>query len=125
MAIHGTLTTMSVPDLLQFLATGRKTGSLKFSRGRLVKQIYFDKGVIIGSFSNDPNEYLGQVLIHYGKLDEAKLQVAMELQRQSGGRLGEILITNGLVPEADVLEILRTRTLEIIYDLFLWEEAQF
>ncbi len=125
MAIHGTLTTMSVPDLLQFLATGRKTGSLKFSRGRLVKQIYFENGVIIGSFSNDPNEYLGQVLIHYGKLDEAKLQVAMELQRQSGGRLGEVLISNGLVSEADILEILRTRTLEIIYDLFLWEEAQF
>ena len=125
MAIHGTLTTMSVPDLLQFLATGRKTGSLKFSRGRVVKQIHFENGVIVGSFSNDPNEYLGQVLIHYGKLDEARLQVAMETQRQSGGRLGEILISKGLATEADVLEILRIRTLEIIYDLFLWDEAQF
>ncbi len=125
MAIHGTLTTMSVPDLLQFLATGRKTGSLKFSRGRVVKQIHFENGVIVGSFSNDPNEYLGQVLIHYGKLDEARLQIAMEAQRQSGGRLGEILISKGLATEVDVLEILRTRTLEIIYDLFLWDEAQF
>jgi len=125
MAIHGTLTTMSVPDLLQFLATGRKTGSLKFSRGRVVKQIHFENGVIVGSFSNDPNEYLGQVLIHYGKLDEARLQIAMEVQRQSGGRLGEILISKELVTEADILDILRTRTLEIIYDLFLWDEAQF
>lgn len=125
MAIHGTLTTMSVPDLIQFLATGRKTGSLKFSRARVVKQIYFENGVIVGSFSNDPNEYLGQVLIHYGKLDEARLQVAMDVQRQSGGRLGEILISKGLASEADVLDILRTRTLEIIYDLFLWDEAQF
>lgn len=125
MAIHGTLTTMSVPDLLQFLATGRKTGSLKFTSGRVVKQIHFEDGVIVGSFSNDPNEYLGQVLIHYGKLDEARLQVAMEVQRQDGGRLGEILISKGIVSETDVLDILRTRTLEIIYDLFLWEEARF
>lgn len=125
MAIHGTLTTMSVPDLLQFLATGRKTGSLKFICGRVVKQIHFENGVIVGSFSNDPNEYFGQVLIHYGKLDEARLQGAMEAQRQEGGRLGEILIRKGLVSEEDVHGALRTRTLEIIYDLFLWNEAQF
>ncbi len=125
MAIQGTLTTMSVPDLFQFLATGRKTGTLKFARGKVTKQIYFENGIIVGSHSNDPKEYLGQVLIHYGKLDEARLQVAMEAQRQSGGKLGEILIAKGLLSEADLLEILRTRTLEIIYDLFLWEEAQF
>jgi len=125
MAIHGTLTTMSVPDLLQFLATGRKTGSLKFISGRVVKQIHFENGVIVGSFSNDPNEYFGQVLIHYGKLDEPRLQGAMEIQRQEGGRLGEILIKNGIVSQEDVSAILRTRTLEIIYDLFLWDEAQF
>src|SRR3989442_6552571 len=102
MAIHGTLTTMSVPDLLQFLAAGRKTGSLKFSRGKVIKQIYFEQGLIVGSHSNDPKEYLGQVLIHYGKLDEERLQLAMETQRNSGGRLGEILISKGLVSEEDV-----------------------
>jgi Domain of unknown function (DUF4388) len=125
MAIHGTLTTMSVPDLLQFLETGRKTGNLKFGRSKVIKQIFFEDGVIVGSYSNDPKEYLGQVLIHYGKLDETRLQAAMEVQRVSGGRLGEILISQGLLTEAEVSEILRTRTLEIIYDLFLWDEAQF
>ncbi len=125
MAIQGTLTTMSVPDLLQFLESGRKTGSLKFARGKITKQIYFEEGLIVGSYSNDPKEYLGQVLIHYGKLNEAGLQLAMETQRQSGGRLGEILVAKGLLTEAEVADTLRTRTLEIIFDLFLWEEAQF
>jgi hypothetical protein len=126
MAIHGTLTTMSVPDLLQFLATGRKTGSLKFTAGRVVKQIHFDNGVIVGSFSNDPNEYLGQVLIHYGKLDEARLQAAMEVQRQEGGRLGEILIKKGLASETDVLDLIRISvqptsvTMEGIYRVDEW-----
>jgi hypothetical protein len=125
MAIQGTLTTMSVPDLLQFLESGRKTGSLKFARAKIIKQIYFEKGVIVGSYSNDPKEYLGQVMIHYGKLDEARLQVAMEVQRQSGGRLGEILIAKEFLTAGEVMAILRTRTLEIVYDLFLWEEAHF
>ena len=33
MGIRGTLNTMSVSDLLQFLASGRKTGTLKLGLG--------------------------------------------------------------------------------------------
>ena len=123
--IQGNLSTMNVADLLQFLAAGRKTGMLRFDRGKIVKQVYFENGTIIGSNSNDPKEYLGQLLIHYGKLDEPQLKVALEIQRKVGGRLGEILVSTGVLPQADVLEILQIRTLDVIYDLFLWEEAHF
>jgi hypothetical protein len=116
---------MSVSDLLQFLASGRKTGTLKLGRGTIVKHIYLENGIIVGSSSNDPKEYLGQVLLHYGKIDETQLQTAMEIQRQSGGKLGMILASRGFVSQPDVIEVLRTRTLEIIYDLFIWEEAHF
>jgi len=125
MGIRGTLKTMSVSDLLQFLAAGHKTGTLKFGRGDIIKQIYLEGGLIVGSNSNDPREYLGQVLLHYGKIEESQLQAAMEIQRQSGGKLGMILSSRGFVTKDDVVEILRTRTLEIIYDLFIWDEAHF
>src|ERR1700730_1008127 len=125
MGIRGTLNTMSVSDLLQFLAAGRKTGTLKIGRGSIVKQIYLEDGFVVGSNSNDPREYLGQVLLHYGKIDESQLQAAMEIQRQSGGKVGAILASRGFVSQQDVAEVLRTRTLEIIYDLFIWEEADF
>ncbi|HMG75385.1 MAG TPA: DUF4388 domain-containing protein [Pyrinomonadaceae bacterium] len=125
MGIRGTLNTMSVSDLLQFLASGRKTGTLKLGLGDIVKHIYLEDGIIVGSSSNDPKEYLGQVLLHYGKIDEAQLQAAMEIQRQSGGKLGVILSSRGFLSQANIVEVLRTRTLEIIYDLFIWEEAHF
>jgi hypothetical protein len=125
MGIRGTLKTMSVPDLLQFLAVGQKTGTLKIGRGSITKQIYLENGLIVGSSSNDPREYLGQALLHYGKIDESQLSAAMEIQRRSGGKLGVILSSRGFVTQATVVEVLRTRTLEIIYDLFIWEDAQF
>src|SRR5947208_10776340 len=125
MGILGTLNTMNVSDLLQFLGAGRKTGTLKLSRGSIVKEIFLEDGLIVGSFSNDPREYLGQVLLHYGKIQESHLQAAMEIQRQSGGKLGMILSSRGFVTQDDVAEVLRTRTLEIIYDLFIWDEAHF
>ena len=125
MGIRGTLTTMSVADVLQFLAAGRKTGVLKIGRGTIIKQIYLENGLIVGSASNDPKEFLGQVLLHYGKIDEAQLQMGMDIHRQTGARVGDVLAARGFVTNADIMDVLRTRTLEIIYDLFIWEQADF
>ena len=125
MAIQGTLKTMSLTDLLQFLAAGRKSGTLKFDRENISKQVYFENGLIVGSKSNDPREYLGQVLLHYGKVDEAQLQAAREAQRKSGAKLGEVLVQQGFLTEDEVLDILKTRTLDAIYDLFVWTEGEF
>lgn len=125
MAITGTLKTMSLPDLLQFLATGRKSGTLKFDQGKITKQVYFKNGKIVGSKSNDPREYLGQVLLHYGKVDEIQLKIARELQRTSGAKLGEVLVEQGFLSDEEVLATLKTRTLDAIYDLFVWTEGDF
>jgi Domain of unknown function (DUF4388) len=125
MSIRGTLKSMSVADLLQFLAAGRKTGTLKIGRGSIIKQIFLEEGLIVGSNSNDPKELLGQALLHYGKIGEEDLRVGLEIQRRSGRKLGAILASRGLVSQGDIMEVLRTRTLEIIYDLFIWEEADF
>ena len=116
---------MSLTDLLQFLGAGRKSGTLKFDHGKITKQVYFKNGLIVGSKSNDPREYLGQVLLHYGKVDEVQLKIARELQRTSGAKLGEVLVEQGFLGEDDVLEILKTRTLDAIYDLFLWTDGDF
>jgi hypothetical protein len=125
MAIQGTLKTMSLVDLLQFLGAGRKSGTLKFDQGKITKQSYFKKGMIVGSKSNDPREYLGQVLLHYGKVDEVQLKIARELQRSSGAKLGEVLVEQGFLSEEDVMSVLKTRTLDAIYDLFVWTDADF
>jgi hypothetical protein len=116
---------MAVSDLLQFLAAGRKSGTLKFARGGIVKQIFLENGAIVGSASNDPKEAIGQVLLHYGKITEEQLREAMDTHRESGDRLGSVLSARGFVSQADIMYVLRMRTLEIIYDLFIWEEAEF
>jgi hypothetical protein len=116
---------MNLTDLLQFLAAARKSGTLKFDQGKITKQVYFKNGMIVGSKSNDPREYLGQVLLHYGKVDEIQLKVAREMQRTTGAKLGEVLVQQGFMTEDDVLSTLKTRTLDAIYDLFVWEDADF
>lgn len=116
---------MNLTDLLQFLGAGRKSGTLQFDQGKITKQVYFKNGMIVGSKSNDPKEYLGQVLLHYGKVDENQLKTAREVQRSTGARLGEVLVQQGFLTEDEVLEVLKTRTLDAIYDLFVWTEGDF
>jgi len=116
---------MSLTDLLQFLGAGRKSGTLKFDLGKITKQVYFKSGMIVGSKSNDPREYLGQVLLHYGKVDDEQLKAAREVQRKSRAKLGEVLVQQGFLTEDEVLAILKTRTLDAIYDLFVWSDGDF
>ncbi len=116
---------MNLTDLLQFLAAGRKTGTLRFDLGKISKEVYFQNGLIVGSKSNDPREYLGQILLHYGKVDDSQLQIAREAQKTTGAKLGEVLVEKGFLSESEVLDILKTRTLDAIYDLFIWTEGQF
>ena len=116
MGIAGSLATMSVVELLQFLETGQKSGVLRVSRESITKEIFLEKGSIIGSTSTDPKEYFGQFLLHYGKIDEPQLRLALENQRQQRQLpLGKILLSIGVFNETEMMELLRLLALEIMY----------
>src|SRR5881296_1525388 len=123
--LTGSLKTMSLPDLLQWAASGRKTGTLSLKNGPLHKKIYFQDGAIIGSSSNDAREYLGQFMLSEGIISEQQLKDAFDLQAQTRVMLGRILVKKGLVSEAKVGDILRLKAEETIYSLFLWVDSDF
>ncbi|HKQ97112.1 MAG TPA: DUF4388 domain-containing protein, partial [Candidatus Polarisedimenticolia bacterium] len=123
--LTGNLETMSLPDLLQWASRGQKNGTLLLQNESVTKRIYFRAGLIVGSSSNDPRDYLGQVLLSEGMINETQLRAAMEQQGRSGVMLGRILVQAGLVTEARVAAVLRLKAEETIYSLFLWNDAVF
>jgi len=123
--LTGSLKTMSLPDLLQWASSGRKTGTLSLKSGPLHKKIYLQVGAIIGSSSNDRREYLGQFMLSEGIINEQQLKDAFDLQAKTRVMLGRILVKKGLVSEQKVSEILRMKAEETIYSLFLWTDADF
>src|SRR5881227_631282 len=84
MGVSGNLKTMLPGDLMQWLSLGQKTGTLVVRSKSVEKKIFFKKGRVISSASNDPRDYLGQFLISHGFLSEQELMKAMEVQQQSG-----------------------------------------
>ena len=125
MGLSGNLQTMLPGDLLQWLSLGQKTGTLVVTNKRVEKKIFFRRGRVISSASNDPREYLGQFLMSHGYLTEPELKKAMEVQLQSGILLGKILVMIDVITEPDLQRLMRLKAEEEIYDIFLWNDGEF
>ncbi len=125
MSLSGRLNTMDLPEVLQWVTIGRKTGALSFIKDKIKVYIFLKDGKIISSISNDPTKQLGQFLLFQGKITEAQLKRAFEIHAQARAMLGKILVQEKLVSQEDVQKALLRRTEEVIYDLFLWETGYF
>ncbi|MEA2465036.1 MAG: hypothetical protein QOJ98_2783 [Acidobacteriota bacterium] len=112
-------------DLLQWLSLGQKTGTLVVTNKQVQKKIFFRRGRVISSASNDPREYLGQFLMSHGYLTEPELKKAMEVQLQSNILLGKILVMIDVISESDLQRLMRLKAEEEIYDIFLWNDGEF
>jgi len=125
MAITGNLETMSLAELLQWLANGRQTGTLIVNYGSVEKKIFLRDGAVLSSSSSDPRGYLGHFLVSKGVISEDDLAKAMAIQTEQGMLLGEILVEGGAVEQEMLDRMLRLNAEENIYDLFAWEEGHF
>jgi hypothetical protein len=125
MPLFGTLKTMALPDLLQWLATARMTGTLKVERNKVSKSIILDNGEVVGCSSDDPPELLGQFLLARGKISEEQLRQALKTQEQERKHLGLILVEMNVLSPDELTAHLEAKAEETIYSLFDWEDAAF
>jgi tetratricopeptide (TPR) repeat protein len=125
MSLRGDLRTMALPDVLQWVASGRKTGTLHVERRSVQKRIILREGNIYSSWSNDPRESLGQFLIRMRLVTEEQLFRALLAQEERGRLLGSIMVADGILGEDDLRRALKAKAEETIFDLFLWPAGQF
>jgi hypothetical protein len=125
MSLRGDLRTMPLPDVLQWVGSGRKTGTLHVARRSIRKRILLREGRIYSSWSNDPRESLGQFLVRLRLVSEEQLFRALLAQEREGRLLGSILVSQGALSEDDLKRALEAKATETIYDLFLWPAGEF
>ncbi|MFI5169569.1 MAG: DUF4388 domain-containing protein, partial [Vicinamibacterales bacterium] len=125
MSLRGDLRTMALPDVLQWIATGQKTGTLHVERRSVQKRIILREGNIFSSWSNDPRESLGQFLIRLRLVTEEQLFRALLTQEEKGRLLGSILVADGVLGEEELKRALKAKGEEAVFDLFLWPSGQF
>jgi Domain of unknown function (DUF4388) len=125
MAFAGDLSTIILSDILSWVTSRRKTGTLELKRHSTEKRLVFRAGRLESSWSNDPRETLGQALIRERLLDEQELFLALLEQEKTSQKLGTVLVARGLVTDEQLLQMLRWKAEAIVYDLFLWPDGRF
>ena len=125
MSLTGKLGTMGLPEVLQWIASSRKTGTLFLRQPPIEKRIVFKDGAVYSSWSNHPRESLGQFLIRDRRVTEEQLFRALLRQEQEGKLLGALLVEEGVLSAEDLRRALQTKAEETVYDLFLWPDGDF
>ncbi len=99
MAIKGSLKEASLPDVLQLLALGKKTGCLAVADRQNFGYIYFDEGRICYASIVNRRDRLGDLLVKSGRISPEQLKQAIQIQEERRDRkLGEILVDSGRHP---------------------------
>lgn len=126
MSLSGNLKTVAFPDILQLLATGKKTGVLECHTSTREKEVAFKDGnIVFASSVNSAEDLLGNMLLKRGRISKVDLERAISLHKQTGRQLGTTLIDMGLFDKNEIAECLKLQIEEIVYNLFSWQEGDF
>src|SRR5829696_6842346 len=126
MAIRGSLKEASLPDVLQLLSMGGKTGCLSVSHRSNFGYIYFDKGRISYASIVNRRDRLGDILMKSGMITAEQLDQAIAQQTpQRDRRLGDILVAMGFITREDLHKQIRVQIEEAVYFLFTWTQGTF
>ncbi|MCG6964082.1 MAG: DUF4388 domain-containing protein [Acidobacteria bacterium] len=125
MSLTGNLRTMPVPELFEWLAASRKTGTLVLDGPRYSKKLFFISGDLVAVASENPREKLGNYLVGWGYLTQEELDHLVEMQAHFKIMLGELAVKLGQVSQEERDYAIRVKTEEAICELLLWDEGDF
>jgi len=126
MAIKGSLKEASLPDVLQLLALGKRTGCMAVADRQNFGYIFFDQGRICYASIVNRRDRLGDLLVKNGRLLQEQLEEAIRLQgERRDKKLGEILLGMGIIARTDLEEYMRLQIEEAVYFLFTWTSGTF
>ncbi len=125
MGLTGTLDTMSLGDLLQWISTARKSGVVTVAQGKSRLQLAVGGSRILGAYSNEPPMLLGQFLLSRGKIDEITLHDALARQDSTREHLGKVLTEMGAITIEELDRYVVLKAEEMIFGMLDWSEAMF
>lgn len=127
MALSGTLKDFGIADILQLIGHQTKTGRLTLKTGQAEVEVSFKDGTVIFASDKARNskDLLGSRLLRAELLTQEQLDQALNTQQRTLKRLGDILTESGVVPAAQLSQMMRLQTTETLYKLFGWKNGSY
>ncbi|HEY3452199.1 MAG TPA: DUF4388 domain-containing protein [Myxococcales bacterium] len=127
MALSGTLKDFGIADIFQLIGQQQKTGVLHLSEKDDEVHVSFKDGNIVRaeSATRKKKELLGDMLVRAGLISGRGLDEALNEQKRTLKRLGDILVAQGAVDRSALKEMAQLQTCETIYRLFAWKTGNY
>ena len=126
MAIKGSLKEAILPDVIQLLFLGRRTGCLAVADGQNFGTINFDEGQIVSASIVNRRDRLGDMLVRSSRITPDQLRRAVDAQTHARDRkLGVILVEQAAITAEELADYVRLQVEEAVYFLFTWASGTF
>ena len=125
--LQGRIERFTLPEILQLIASSRKSGTLAIQRDDTIVMLYFKEGSITYGYGPRQTFHLGQLLKERGVINAQQLDEAVQIQSktENSKRLGEILMSRNSIDRADLESVVRQQVEELAYSLLSWETGSF
>jgi hypothetical protein len=123
--LEGNLARFEAPDLLTFLNMCRRTGVLVMERPDQETKLFLREGRPVFATSTKEDLRLGAIVVRMGKVEADRLEPALRQHGGAGHRLGQVLVAEKLLTEAELGSCLKVQVSEVIFDTFRWGQGVF
>lgn len=128
MALTGTLQDFGITDIFQLIGQQGKSGvlHLRSEDGEEV-HISFHNGAVVGAehVGRRHRELLGRMLVRARLITEKDLSRALETQKRTLRRLGDILVEEGVITREVLREMTQLQVTETLASLFHWKRGTY
>ncbi|WP_164001402.1 DUF4388 domain-containing protein [Pyxidicoccus caerfyrddinensis] len=127
MSLQGTLKDFGIGDILQLIGQQQKTGTLHFRNKDQEVRVGFKDGHIIKaeSLTRKRKDLIGAMLVRSELITEMQLEAALETQRRTLKRLGDVLVSTQALTAERFQAMMQLQATETLYRLFTWKAGTY
>lgn len=127
MGLKGSLREFGIADIIQLIGHQQKSGRLVVRGNGSEISILFHEGRIVGvePKARKSRDLLGERLVRAGLISEEQLKIALETQKETMQRIGDILVNLGFLSRDDLSQMLYLQAKELLCDVFMWKEGSY
>jgi hypothetical protein len=126
-ALKGTLKDFGIAEILQLIGQQAKSGVLHLEGRDEVVHIAMADGNVVRAESagRKARERLGNMLVRADLISNTQLEHALDTQKRTLRRLGDIIVDLGYVSRPDLAGMTALQTTETVYRLFHWKSGTY
>lgn len=125
LAMAGDVKAVGLLGLMNHFGQNRETGRVVLKRDTTERVVLMHNGDVASIGSNLPGDRLGAFLVRMGKVKESELEAAQREATQTGKRIGQALLSKGLIDAHELWSAIQEQITELFADVMQWVDGSF